>query len=139
MIGHFWLQLARNGTSFRAGQVESAANPADGPPRENLLLMQALGARYVEPVLPAWTSKLWAGASSLVTAARSFSRLPETGRPMRDSSPKTKSLANRDALVRAAPGQGPWGGAGVCCWAVTGSKGYTLMHAYDRGAEASSI
>jgi hypothetical protein len=62
MIGQFWLQLARNGTSFRAGQVESAANPADGPTRENLLLMQALGARYVEPVLPAWKSKLWAGA-----------------------------------------------------------------------------
>ena len=34
--------------------VESAANLADGPSRNDLRLMQQVGAREVEPVLPAW-------------------------------------------------------------------------------------
>ncbi len=51
IVSQFVLQLARLGSSFVGGLVESHANPGGGPTRENLALMRALGAKYVPPVV----------------------------------------------------------------------------------------
>ena len=59
LVGQLWLVLAGARTSFWAARVESKANLADGPTREDLSELEFLGAQYVEPCLPAWSENLW--------------------------------------------------------------------------------
>ena len=41
--------------------MESKANVSDGPTREDLSVVMALGAQFVEPQLPEWLKDLWEG------------------------------------------------------------------------------
>ena len=58
-IGRTWLQVAASSIGLHAVRVESAANLADGPTREDLSEMERIGARFVEPVLPDWVYCIW--------------------------------------------------------------------------------
>ena len=58
-VGRHWLDVARMRVAMHVVRVESAANVADGPSRDEFALLRALGATYVPPVLPAWASDLW--------------------------------------------------------------------------------
>ena len=53
------MQVAAMGTCMHAVRVESAANLADGPTRENLIELERLGAKFVPPVLPDWVYRIW--------------------------------------------------------------------------------
>ena len=68
-IGRTWLQVAAMGTGMHAVRVESAANLADGPTRENLSELERLGAKFVPPVLPDWVYRIWEWPQ--ITAERS--------------------------------------------------------------------
>lgn len=58
-IGQIWLDLAEMRIAFGAARVESRANVADGPTRDNFTLLHELQATYVAPVLPDWLVTLW--------------------------------------------------------------------------------
>ena len=60
-IGRFWLELCRNRTAFWSFRVESKANPADSPTRNDLSVVAALCAREdeVPATLPSWLLDLW--------------------------------------------------------------------------------
>ena len=58
-VGQFWLGVARASVGFHGARVESKANVADGPSRDDLSEIRRLGARWVEPVLPPWVYDLW--------------------------------------------------------------------------------
>ena len=58
-IGKLWLHLASLGTDLYAARVESKANIADGPTREDLSLLAELGATFFQPVLLSWVYEIW--------------------------------------------------------------------------------
>ena len=58
-VGHLWLDLAAFAVDLRVARVESKANVADGPSREDLSELDRLKAHYVDPVLPQWSYDLW--------------------------------------------------------------------------------
>ena len=58
-IGRTWLQVADMGVGLHAVRVESAANLADGPTRDNFKEMEHFGATFVEPVMPEWVYHIW--------------------------------------------------------------------------------
>ena len=60
-LGQFWLVLAKLGVDLFAARVESGANVADGPTRQDLSSLEALEAEFVSPVLPAWIYEVWKG------------------------------------------------------------------------------
>ena len=60
IVGKLWLEIARAGTCFHGARVESKANLADIPTREeSMKLMSDLGAVWHNPVLPDWMSQFW--------------------------------------------------------------------------------
>ena len=61
-IGKFWLELASSQTDLHCARVESAANIADGPTREQCELVGQLKAKWVPPILPPWVRNMWHGA-----------------------------------------------------------------------------
>ena len=58
-IGKTWLEVASQGISLHLVRVESKANVADGPSRDDLSFLEELQATYVAPVLPDWARALW--------------------------------------------------------------------------------
>ena len=58
-IGKLWLQLGEMQTDLHGARVESKANIADGPTRDDLSFLEKLEAIFVEPVLPAWIYDIW--------------------------------------------------------------------------------
>ena len=58
-IGHLWLDLAEAQVDLHVGRVESAANPADGPTRDSLALLQRMKAVWMQPRLPSWVQQFW--------------------------------------------------------------------------------
>ena len=58
-VGHCWLDIARNRMGFHAARVESKANIADEPTRDDFTFVRSVRAVWVEPVLLAWCFSLW--------------------------------------------------------------------------------
>ena len=59
MAGALWLQLASWRTGLYTARVESKANIADGPTRDDLSLVARLSATFVQPVWPSWAWHFW--------------------------------------------------------------------------------
>ena len=59
VVGYTWLMVNKLSVSMLLGRVESGANIADGPSRNQLMYMQSLGASYVPAVLPDWLHSIW--------------------------------------------------------------------------------
>ena len=59
LIGIVWLHLADADCDLCVGRVESKANIADGPTRDYLFDLEALGAVFVSPSLPEWIQDVW--------------------------------------------------------------------------------
>ena len=58
-VARIWLLLSEMRCGARFGGVESRSNVADGPSRDDLVWMQRLGARYVEPEVLDWLIDPW--------------------------------------------------------------------------------
>ena len=58
-IGKIWLQVAELNADLHVARVESAANIADGPTRDDFKCLTALGAEFVPPALPDWIHDIW--------------------------------------------------------------------------------
>ena len=58
-IGKTWLMIAGAGLALHVVRVESNANVADGPTRDDLSFLEELGADFVDPILPDWVRHLW--------------------------------------------------------------------------------
>ena len=59
-VGQVWLAIAAMGIGLFACRVESKANVADGPTRDDLALLESMNAQFRLPVLPSWVLDLWA-------------------------------------------------------------------------------
>ena len=59
LIGIVWLHLADADCDLCLGRVESKANITDGPTRDYLFDLEALGAVFVSPSLPDWILDVW--------------------------------------------------------------------------------
>ena len=60
IVGKLWLELAHAKVGFHGFRLESKANIADIPTREECLdAMYALGRHRQEPVMPDWMLQLW--------------------------------------------------------------------------------
>ena len=59
MIGRFWMRMALGSVGMALFQVETHANPADGPSRHDNKLMDQLGADFTKPKLPEWMVEFW--------------------------------------------------------------------------------
>ena len=59
MAAHFWLYISRREINARLFYVESKANIADGPTRDDLDLLRFFQAVPVEARLPEWIFDLW--------------------------------------------------------------------------------
>ena len=60
IVGKLWLELAHAKVGFHGFRLESKANIADIPTREECLdAMSALGGHWQEPVMPDWILQLW--------------------------------------------------------------------------------
>ena len=59
LVGKMWLDLACNRIAFRALRVDSKANIADGPTRDDFKALHKLNARFDEPVFPEWVRRVW--------------------------------------------------------------------------------
>ena len=55
-----WLGYAGLDCDLHVARVESKANIADGPSRDEFCFLNDLGAVYVPPVLPSWIDDIWA-------------------------------------------------------------------------------
>ena len=58
-VGMSWLDMAARDISLHLGRVESKANLADGPSRNDFCMLQGLSAKFVEPTLPCWLLNTW--------------------------------------------------------------------------------
>ena len=58
-IGKLWLDMAGLQIAFYMARVESLANIADGPSRNEFTYMTALGATFLAPKLPKWDWDVW--------------------------------------------------------------------------------
>ena len=72
MVGQFWLMIAQWGTAAEIFRVESAANVADGPTRNDLNVLRSVGAAWQEPSWPVWVSRLWEAPVAAGLPRRSF-------------------------------------------------------------------
>ena len=52
VIGKLWLQVADLDCDLQVARVESKANVADGPSRDDFSMLNSLGATFVEPMMP---------------------------------------------------------------------------------------
>ena len=59
MVGHLWMYCACRKVGLFIARVETHANVADGPSRDDCSLMVRLGATEVVPCLPQWALHLW--------------------------------------------------------------------------------
>ena len=59
VIGKIWMHLASCDSDLHAARVETKANIADGPSRDDFSLLQRLNAKYVNPALPDWIHDIW--------------------------------------------------------------------------------
>ena len=59
IIGKIWLEVAALDTDLHVARVESKANIADGPSRDDFSMLQTIGARFVQPRLPEWIHDIW--------------------------------------------------------------------------------
>ena len=59
-VGQVWLDIASAGIGLHVARVESRANVADGPTRDDFSVLTRLGAVFREPCLPEWVHDLWA-------------------------------------------------------------------------------
>ncbi len=59
IVSRVWLALARWNVAWAGFQVESDANCADLPTRDDLSMIEEQDAVYVSPVLPSWLADLW--------------------------------------------------------------------------------
>ena len=59
MIGRFWMQVTLGNVGMTLFQVETHANPIDGPSRSDNSLMGELGADFMKPKLPELMLELW--------------------------------------------------------------------------------
>ena len=58
-VGHFWIECASSHMGWYGARMESKANIADGPTRNEFGALHALGAEWVVPKLPALATNLW--------------------------------------------------------------------------------
>ena len=61
-IGRSWLEVCRLDNGLMVYRVETHANPADEPTREEdekCYVMKSLGAVLREPRLPEWAEQVW--------------------------------------------------------------------------------
>ena len=54
-----WQDMATRDISLLLGRVASHSNIADGPSRDDLGLVLALQAKFIEPVYPVWVLRTW--------------------------------------------------------------------------------
>ena len=66
LAGSTWLQLASWRTALYTARVESKANVADGPTRDDLSLVARLSATFVQPVWLSWAWQFLDPSSSRV-------------------------------------------------------------------------
>ena len=59
LVGRLWMALAKAGTGFFLNRVESKANPADEPSRDQEKLVGELGANFRASVVPDWLWTIW--------------------------------------------------------------------------------
>ena len=59
LVARMWHEAAQNRWGLLFRRVESKANVADGPTRENLEILERLGAIWCEPMMPSWITNLW--------------------------------------------------------------------------------
>ena len=59
IVGRLWLDAARIACAPAWARVESDANIAYGPSRRRYNEVKAMGAVWVDPVLPAWLMNVW--------------------------------------------------------------------------------
>ena len=59
LAGSTWLQLASWRTVLYTARVESKANVADGPTRDDFSLVARLQAAFVQPVWIQWAYQFW--------------------------------------------------------------------------------
>ena len=59
VIGKVWLEVAKLDCDLHVARVESKTNLADGPSRDDFGMLHAIGAVFVEPVLPDWINDVW--------------------------------------------------------------------------------
>ena len=58
-IGKLWLEMACRQIACFAAHVESKANIADGPSRNDFTLLRNLNALHLPPKLPKWAAEVW--------------------------------------------------------------------------------
>jgi hypothetical protein len=59
LVGRLWMALVKAGTGFFLNRVESKANPADEPSRDQEKLVGELGANFRASVVPDWLWTIW--------------------------------------------------------------------------------
>jgi hypothetical protein len=60
LVGCMWLEAARHRWGLHLLRVESEANPADGPSRQDYELMKTMGAIRCPAAVPGWANDIWA-------------------------------------------------------------------------------
>ena len=60
LVGKFWLEAAELHLGAYTARVESKANIADGPTREDVSVLLSLHATQHRAVWPEWAQSLWA-------------------------------------------------------------------------------
>ena len=58
-VARSWTDFRKQQIGWHGSRVTSAANIADGPTRDDLRLVERLGAVFVQPILPEWLRSLW--------------------------------------------------------------------------------
>ncbi|CAK0791838.1 unnamed protein product, partial [Prorocentrum cordatum] len=59
VVGKVWLDVARYQIGLHAVRVESHANVADDPTRDEWSLLRELGAVFRAPQMPSWAANIW--------------------------------------------------------------------------------
>ena len=59
LVARMWHEAARSRCGLLFRRVESKANLADGPTRDDFKHLEALQARWLPPELPQWIDDLW--------------------------------------------------------------------------------
>ena len=59
MIGRTWYEAMRKRIGLHLLKVQSKANIADLPSRQDFALLKLMGAKEIEPRLPSWLGSLW--------------------------------------------------------------------------------
>ena len=59
LVGGFWLAMAQLSAATYAARVESKANIADAPTRDDIPVLQSLGAVECPSFWPEWAKSFW--------------------------------------------------------------------------------